>query len=239
MILLYTDFGWQGPYVGQMHAAIRQVAPQVPIIDLMHDAPAFDPLAAGCLLAALASDWAPGSVVVAVVDPGVGSARLPLAVQAGDCWLVGPDNGLLVAAARARDAAPAWHRIVWRPARLSASFHGRDLFAPTGARLAQGDRTGLVPLDRAPVGSETPDELAAVVYVDGYGNVMTGLKPRPGAVLAAGRQRFAERRTFAEAAAGEAFWYKNALGLAEIAVNQGHAASRLGLSPGDAVAWAG
>ena len=87
MILLFTDFGWQGPYVGQMHAAIHGIAPGVPVVDLMHDAPTFEPRAAACLLEALATHWPPESVVVAVVDPGVGSARLPLAVQAGGRWL--------------------------------------------------------------------------------------------------------------------------------------------------------
>ena len=237
MILLFTDFGWQGPYVGQMHAAIHGVAPGVPVVDLMHDAPTFEPRAAACLLAALATHWSPESVVVAVVDPGVGSARLPLAVQAGGRWLVGPDNGLLGPAARALDPAPRWHRIVWRPQALSASFHGRDLFAPTGAKLAVGDASGLEALPQEPVGQDWPAERSAVVYIDGYGNVMTGLQPRPGAVLSAGEQQFRERRTFADAARGEAFWYKNALGLAEIAVNQGNAASRLGLGLGDAAAW--
>lgn len=237
MILLFTDFGWQGPYVGQMHAAIRSSAPAIPVIDLMHDAPAFDSRAAGYLLAALAPQWPEGSAIVAVVDPGVGSARHPLAAKAGGRWLIGPDNGLLVPAARALDPAPIWYRIAWQPQRLSASFHGRDLFAPTAARLACGDTGGLEPLEQQPVGADWPAEAATVIYIDAYGNVMTGLKPRACAVLAAGHQQFAERRTFADAATGEAFWYKNALDLAEIAVNQGHAASRLGLALGDAVDW--
>ncbi len=237
MILLFTDFGFQGPYVGQMHAAIPSVAPGVPVIDLMHDAPAFQPRASAYLLAALARHWPPGAVVVGVVDPGVGSSRLPVAVQAAGRWLVGPDNGLLVAAARSLDPAARWHCIVWRPDALSASFHGRDLFAPTAARIATGDLSGLAPLAGEPAGADWPAEEAAVVYIDGYGNVMTGLNPQPGAVLTAGRQQFRERRTFADAARGEAFWYKNALGLAEIAINQGNAASRLELTIGDAVSW--
>jgi len=237
MILLFTDFGWKGPYVGQMHAAIGIEAPGVPVVDLMHDAPAFDSRASAYVLAALAEHWPPGSVVVAVVDPGVGSARLPLAVQAGGCWLVGPDNGLLVPAARRLDLAPRWHRIAWQPQALSASFHGRDLFAPTGAMLAAGDSSGLARLQQEPAGHDWPREEAAVIYIDGYGNVMTGLQPRPSAMLAAGWQQFRECRTFADAAKGEAFWYKNALDLAEIAVNQGNAASRLGLAIGDGVSW--
>jgi S-adenosylmethionine hydrolase len=150
---------------------------------------------------------------------------------------VGPDNGLLVPAARTLDPSAQWHRIAWRPDALSASFHGRDLFAPTAARLVQGDCSGLKPLEAVPDGSTWPAEEAAVIYIDGYGNVMTGLRPQSGKVLAAGNQQFRERRTFSDAARGEAFWYKNALGLAEIAINQGNAASRLELAIGDAVSW--
>ena len=237
MILLYTDFGWQGPYIGQMHAAIHAQSSGVPVVDLMHDAPPFQPRPAAYLLAALASRWPNGSVIVAVVDPGVGSSRLPLAVKAGGCWLVGPDNGLLVPAARALGSSQHWQRIAWLPQSLSASFHGRDLFAPTAARLAQGDDSDLMPLEDDPVGWNWPAEEAAIVYCDGYGNVMTGLAPRDGGVLKAKSQQFRQCRTFADAAVGQEFWYKNALGLAEIAVNQGHAASRLGLTLGDAVEW--
>src|SRR5512143_1221602 len=143
MILLFTDFGWTGPYVGQMKAVLAAAAPGVPVIDLMHDAPAFRPRPAGVLLAALLAEVPAGAVVLAVVDPGVGTARAPLAVSVDGRWLVGPDNGLFAPTLRCDRAAEAWE-ITWRPARLSASFHGRDLFAPIAASIAAGK----LPLDK-------------------------------------------------------------------------------------------
>src|SRR5437763_1324312 len=136
-IVLFTDFGSSDPYIGQIKAVLEREAPGVPVIDLLNDAPSFRVRAAAHLLASLVSEFARGSVFIAVVDPGVGSERVPVAVHAGGYHFVGPDNGLLsVFAARARDAQ-VW-RIAWAPERLSASFHGRDLFAPVAARLAAG-----------------------------------------------------------------------------------------------------
>ncbi|HDP89882.1 MAG TPA: hypothetical protein ENN42_08000, partial [Thioalkalivibrio sp.] len=138
MLHLFTDFGLQGPYVGQLHAAILRAAPGTTVIDLLHDAPMFRPRAAAHLLAACAGESRSGDVFVCVVDPGVGTARRPLALRADGLWFVGPDNGLLEVVA-ARADATAWWQISWRPARLSASFHGRDLFGPVAARITAGD----------------------------------------------------------------------------------------------------
>ena len=106
MIVLFTDFGRDGPYVGQMHGAVHQAAIEttLPIIDLMHDAPAGEPMLSAYLLAAYAAPFPAASVFVCVVDPGVGTARAPVALRADEHWFVGPDNGLLeIAARRARD----------------------------------------------------------------------------------------------------------------------------------------
>ncbi len=241
MILLFTDFGWNGPYVGQMHVVLKAARPQMPVVDLMHDAPAFDPRRSAYLLAALAGHWPAAATVVAVVDPGVGSTRKPLAVQAGDCWLIGPDNGLVVPAARRLGKAagnePVWHEITWRPPALSASFHGRDLFAPAAARIARGDMMGLALLKTPPIGHDWPDELAEIIYRDAYGNLITGLRPKPGAILSAGSQQFHQRSTFSDAAPGKAFWYQNSMALTEIAANRGSAAAILKLSVGEQVGW--
>jgi S-adenosyl-L-methionine hydrolase (adenosine-forming) len=236
MILLFTDFGYRGPYVGQMHAVLAAAAPSVPVIDLMHDAPTFQPRPAAYLLAGLAPFWSEGTTVVAVVDPGVGSDRRALAVQARGRWLVGPDNGLLCLAAR-RLGDVEWHEITWRPERLSATFHGRDLFAPTGARLALGDGSGLSPLSGKPNGSGWPTELAEVIYADAFGNLMTGLRPRPGAPLAAGTITVPQAETFSGTGKGQLFWYENSLGLVEIAINQGSARDRLSMKMGDRIDW--
>lgn len=238
MILLFTDYGLAGPYVGQLHAVLAAAAPGVPVIDLQHDAPAFSPQAAGLLLAALARDLPAGCTVVAVVDPGVGSARRALLLEAGGRRYLGPDNGLLAPLAASDPEARAWS-IEWRPERLSASFHGRDLFAPAAARLLRDEALPRGPLPPADlVGAGAPAALAAVIYLDGFGNAWTGLPAAslpPGTQLRAGGRQLRRARSFSDVEKGEAFWYENAAGLAEIAVNQGSAEALLGLSPGDRV----
>lgn len=240
MIVLFTDFSPRGPYLGQLKAVLHRAAPQVPVVDLMSDAPAFRPHAAGHLLAALVAEFPAQTVFLAVVDPGVGSPqRAPAVVRADGRWLVGPDNGLLdVVGARARDCA-AW-RITWIPRKLSNTFHGRDLFAPVAARLARGETVSMEPMGSPwPASTDGGADLAEVIYVDGFGNAMTGLRAAalsPTAVLRAGSCESIERaRTFAEVPTGGVFWYENAVGLAEIAVNQGSAARALGLEVGTPV----
>lgn len=236
MILTFTDFGTAGPYLGQMRAVLLRAAPEVPVVDLMSDAPAFAPHLAAVLLAALESTALPGDVVLAVVDPGVGTGRAPLALEIDGRWFVGPDNGLFeLVLRRAREARG--FRIAWRPANLSASFHGRDLFAPVAAGLARGRTDRLEPAQptRFP---ERPARPAVVVYVDGYGNAMTGLEAESlpqDAVIEAGGRRLSRARTFGEVPAGEPFWYENSLGRAEIAANGTSAAALLGLAPGTQV----
>lgn len=239
MILTFTDFGSKDPYLAQMKAVILQSAPGVPVLDLFTHAPAFSPKASAYLLAAYATEFAQGSVFLCVVDPGVGGARDPLVVRAGGRWFVGPDNGLLAISARREADARAW-RITWQPPRLSASFHGRDLFAPIAARLALGKEPPGEPIDaNTLVGMDWPDNLAEVVYVDHYGNAMTGLRAstlKADALLEAGGRRLKRARTFSDVPEGEAFWYENANGLAEISVNRGSAARALALEPGTPVA---
>ncbi len=139
MIILFTDFGLHGPYTGQMKAVLHREAPGVPIVDLFADAPAGDPKAASYLLAAYDDWFGPGTVFLCVVDPGVGGARPALIVEADGRWYVGPGNGLFELVLRRAREARRWD-IAWRPERLSASFHGRDLFAPVAAMLARGER---------------------------------------------------------------------------------------------------
>jgi hypothetical protein len=241
VIVLFTDFGLAGPYLGQLRAVLHRLAPAVPVIDLFADAPAFEPRLAAYLLAAYVAEFPPGTVFLAVVDPGVGSARAPAAVEADGRWFAGPENGLFAVLAR-RAAHCRWWRIDWRPERLSASFHGRDLFAPVAAGLARGQPPPGTPqpLDGL-LRPDWPDDLAAVVNVDGFGNAMTGLRAASlagDALICVGPHRLARARIFSDLPPGEAFWFENANGLAEIAVNRGRAADRLGLRPGVAVAIA-
>lgn len=239
LIATFTDFGFEGPYLGQVRAVLLGIAPSVPVIDLMADAPAFDPRSSAYLLAALAPELPVGAVVLGVVDPGVGGTRAAMVAEVDGRWYVGPDNGLFEPLMRQGATARTWE-IAWRPRRLSATFHGRDLFAPVAGRLARGDTpeaAGCHPV--APPARNWPDDLAAVVYVDRYGNAMTGMRaavPAPGAVLEIGGHRLLPARTYGDVAPGQAFWYVNSIGLVELAVNGGSAAALLGASVGTPVA---
>lgn len=240
---LFTDFGVAGPYLGQVRGALLTRAPQVPVIDLMADAPACRPRAAAYLLAALASEWPAHMVVMAVVDPGVGGTRLPLIAQIDGRWWVGPDNGLFELLLRRASESRCW-AVTWRPERLSASFHGRDLFAPVAARLALGDAPEAVGVQRVEPfrPRDWPDDAAEIVYCDHYGNAITGVRAASvgegGEIVAAGR-RLERARTFADTPPGAAFWYENSVGLVEIAVNQGSATADLGLKIGTEIAVLG
>ncbi len=240
MIQIFTDFGLDGPYAGQLHSVLARAAPGVPIIELMHDAPAQNPRLAAYLLAALADEMAESCVCLAVVDPGVGGARSPIIVSAGGRYFVGPDNGLFEIVQRRAARANVW-TIDWRPERLSASFHGRDLFAPVAAMLARGDWPVCSPLaedwrdDPGRPGARWPDDLAEVIYIDGFGNVMTGLRAAglgERATIDVAGKLFSRARTFGDVAESQGFWYENSLGLAEIAVNRGNAARQYDIVAG-------
>ena len=237
MIALFTDFGWRGPYVGEVHAVLARDPGLPPVIDLMHDAPRYDPRAAAHLLAALVERFSAGTILVAVVDPGVGTERRPLAVEADGRWLVGPDNGLLdVVSARADSVR--WWQIGQAPETGAATFHGRDLFAPVAARIARGESVPGSEVEPGH-GADAGDDLAEVIYTDGFGNAMTGLRgpPRAGAMLAVADTAVPPARTFADVAPGEALWFMNSIGLVEIAVNRGSAVERLALGVGEPVRW--
>jgi S-adenosylmethionine hydrolase len=234
MIFLFTDFGRDGPYVGQVKAVLARGAPAVPVIELFSDLPAFDPKSAAYLLPAFTQQARPGDVVMAVVDPGVGSDRACVMLLADGVWFVGPDNGLLAQVVRRAKTCKAW--VLPVPASASASFHGRDVFAPAAAQLALGQMPEGRALDPASLDRpDWPDDIAAVVYIDRYGNAMTGLRvsttPAITSITAGGMQ-LSPKRTFADAAQGEAFIYANSSGLWEIALNVGSALERLNLHIG-------
>lgn len=240
MIVLITDFTLAGPYTGQMKAVLSRLSPDTPVIDLFSDLPPFDPELSAYLIRAYVEEFPPGTVFLCVVDPGVGGDRTPGVLKAGGRWFVGPDNGLFELILR-RDLENArWWEIAYRPERLSATFHGRDLFAPVAAGLAKGG---------APEGEERPietvrrahwpDDLKKVVYRDGFGNAMTGIRacvmPGDAELVVAGKP-LTRARTFSDRARGEAFWFENANGLVEIAVNCGRADDVLGIALGMEVA---
>lgn len=236
MIVLFTDFGIRDPYVGQLKARLAECAPGQPVVDLLHEVPDFNAHAGAHLLAALAPNFPPGSVFLAVVDPGVGTPRGAVALQAGGRWFVGPDNGLLsIVAARAADRR-VW-RIVWQPEALAPTFHGRDLFAPIAAEIARGESPAakLQQVDALAVEFDAGD-LARVIYIDHYGNAWTGLRAVPSdARVSAAGGTFRYSESFGGVAKGEGLWFMNSAGLLELAVNRGSAAAVYGLEVGDPV----
>lgn len=237
MIALFTDFSLHDPYVGQLHAVLAQAAPGVPVIDLFHAAPKYDVRAAAYLLPAYTALFPSATVFVCVVDPDVGGARRVVMLRVGENWYVGPDNGLLHVLAR-RSQDPECHEILWRPAQLSASFHGRDVFAPAAAMLATGERPLSRPATLTLPPGDWPEDLARILYIDHYGNAITGLRSDQvshSATIGAGGHTLHYARTFSEAPAGEEFWYDNANGLVELAVTGGSAARNLELKVGDHV----
>jgi S-adenosyl-L-methionine hydrolase (adenosine-forming) len=238
MIAMFTDFGLAGPYIGQVKAVLARRAPGIPVIDLFADLPAADPKPAAYLLAAYSAWFAPPIVFLAVVDPGVGGTRRGVVVEADERFYVGPENGLFELVLRRAEVMQAWE-IAWRPSVLSASFHGRDLFAPVAARLAvAGPDTSMLRETQIRRVDDWSDELPAIVYIDHFGNAMTGIraaKVSPGARLTVAGRVLQKAATFSEVPSGAAFWYENANGLVEIAVNTGRADNTLGLAVGSEV----
>ncbi|HZK91935.1 MAG TPA: SAM-dependent chlorinase/fluorinase [Stellaceae bacterium] len=240
MIVLFTDFGLAGPYTGQVTAVLHRTAPDAPIIPLFADAPTERPKPSAYLLAAYGAWFPSGTVLLCVVDPGVGSDRRAVVVEAEGRIYVGPDNGLFDIVMRRARGARLWE-IIWHPGPLSASFHGRDLFAPVAARLALGEPVSELAQPAADESRERgwPDDLAEIVYIDHYGNAMTGLRgallPPEAKLVAAGR-KLARAPTFSSVPRGDAFWYVNSNGLAEIAVNGGRAVQVLRLQIGSEIA---
>jgi len=190
-------------------------------------------------LAAYVDEFPVETIFLCVVDPGVGGDRTLGVLRSDRRWYVGPDNGLFEPVARRGRDQARWWEITWRPENLSATFHGRDLLAPVAARLACGEPPAGI---ERPIASirrpDWPDELHQVIYIDGFGNAMTGIRAAaipPGARLEVAGRRLDHATTFSEVPFGRAFWYENANGLAEIAVNRGRADDVLGLAAGIAV----
>jgi hypothetical protein len=192
LITLTTDFGVQDPYVGVMKGVMARIAPGVPFVDITHAVPPQDVRSAAYVLWAALPYFPAESVHLVVVDPGVGTARRPIAARTPWGTLVGPDNGVFsyvwaAAAPRRQGAAPgdvvALEAPAYRRPAVSQTFHGRDIFAPAAAHLARG-----VPLadlgppvpdpQRLPLPSLTVTETritGAVIYIDRFGNAVTGI----------------------------------------------------------------
>lgn len=234
MILLFTDFGAEGPYLGQTEAVLRLGAPGVDVINLLSNAPPGEPRLSAYVLAALSRRFPTGTLFLCVVDPGVGGERLPVVQEADGRWFIGPDNGLLNTVA-VQAQKTRWRIIDWRPDSLSASFHGRDLFAPIAARIAKHDFTWASSPWEGPDLAVWPADIAAIVYFDHYGNALTGWRyasELAGKALLINGHRIPQAETFCDLPEGSAFWYRNSMDLIEIAVNRNRADKSLGLALG-------
>jgi S-adenosylmethionine hydrolase len=262
VITLLTDFGAGSEYVGALHAVLAARCPGAERIDLAHDLPPGD-IRLGALTLARLAPLLPGAVHLAVVDPGVGSARRAVAVGlAGGGALVGPDNGLIAPAAATLGAVEA---VALPPLAddAPATFHGRDLFAPAAAHLASGARlcdlgTPFDPADLVPADLPEPrvgegELVAPVVAVDRFGNLQ--LLARRADLDAAGfsigerifaavtdrRHPATVCRVFADAAERGMLVHIDSHGMVALAVNGGSAARRIGAGSGQAVSlgrWA-
>ncbi len=259
LVAFISDFGYQDPYVGAVHAVIERLSGgRVRVVDVAHDVPAFNIVAGAYTLYAVYRYFPEGTVFLVVVDPGVGSGRKPLVLVTRRYAFVGPDNGVLWPAASEDGIVEA--RVIENEALMlkpvSASFHGRDIFAPVAAHLAMGG-------DPAAVGPRVdPEELvklalvdecaagdrveARVVYVDRFGNVALSIRGEEcyrrlcsgGAVEACGPRGCAKAlclRVFSLAEPGQMVLYLNSFWFLELAVNLGSAADRLGARIGDRI----
>jgi S-adenosyl-L-methionine hydrolase (adenosine-forming) len=256
VICFLTDFGLQDDFVGTCHGVIARIAPEVRVIDVTHGIPPTAVLQ-GALVLSSTLPYMPVGVHLAVVDPGVGGSRRPLALQDADGRLfVGPDNGLLLPAAErsgiveARELANPDYALE----SISRTFHGRDLFAPAAAHLANGvplaelgppvDPDALVRLD-LPVPAFREDRIdATMLYVDSFGNIALNLTRddvetagvAPGSrieLVLSGEGYYAVMaRTFADARPGDVILYEDSYGNMSVAINRGSAAAMLHATPG-------
>ena len=185
VVTLLSDFGLSDPYVAEMKGVIRSIAPNVEIIDISHGIEKHN-IAAGSFVLETAVPFFPdGSIHVAVVDPGVGGSRKPVSVACDKGVLVGPDNGLLFRAAEKLRFQNAYQiqNAQFMTANVSSTFHGRDIFAYAGAKIARGTNPSLAgPNLQRMVRLDIPDPefskdhiTCRVLYVDSFGNVVTNI----------------------------------------------------------------
>jgi S-adenosylmethionine hydrolase len=257
IVALLTDFGTRDSYVGAVKGAILAACPEATLVDLVHDVPAHDVAQGAFSLAAAFDAFPTGTVFLAVVDPGVGSARRGLAIETEGYRFVGPDNGIFTLVL---GKAPRIHSLtnagLFRR-EVSATFHARDIFGPVAGHLACG-----MPMED--VGPEVADPIllpdepvrrgpggeweGQVVHVDRFGNLVTNVCRRDfeailGSVggdttrllVIVSGARMAVARTYADIAFDEACALMGSAGRLEVAVNRGSAASRLGADRGTRV----
>ncbi|MCB2226595.1 MAG: SAM-dependent chlorinase/fluorinase [Desulfarculaceae bacterium] len=250
IITMTSDFG-PGVFVGLMKGVILGVCPEARLVDLEHDIAPQDVAAGALALEQAIGVFPSGTVHLAVVDPGVGGERRAMAIEAAGCLWVGPDNGLFSAVLNADPEARCYQisdQSIFRQP-VSATFHGRDVFAPAAAHLAKGRAaSSLGPAISDPMRLDWPQPrqeghalVGAVLMADRFGNLMTNLgreqvegflAGRPALVSLAGTAIQGIAKSYDSAEAGQGVALFNSLGRLELAVSQGSLLQRLGLRPG-------
>jgi len=244
IITLTTDFGTRDYYVAAMKAVLVRDCPQSRLIDVTHEVPRHDILCGSITLERAIDGFLPGTVHLAVVDPGVGTDRRVLVTELNRQTIVCPDNGLITWAWRRLGPGNAYE-LTWRPRTSSNTFHGRDVMAPAAAMLARGDRLAdlarpiddPVLLDISPAPRHSAS--ARIIHLDIFGNATTNLsydRIARGTSFRVRQNRLGKlRRTYWDVPPGKPLALIGSSGLLEIAVRDGSAAKQLKLKVGDEV----
>lgn len=242
LVTLTSDFGTVDGYAGAMKGVIFARAPEATVVDISHAIPRHDIAAGAFALATAAPQFPPGTIHVAVVDPGVGSSRAPVVVASGGHIFVAPDNGLLGLVAPAPDNAYAIAAPAFMLAQQSTTFHGRDVFAAAAGALAAGAAPGEAGPAVELSGSLAPVAGAGdgvVVHVDAFGNLITDLAAAR--LPAQPRFRIGDQvietlsPAYYSVDVGEVLAYIGSANTLEIAVREGSAAARLDAGRGTVV----
>lgn len=257
LISLLTDFGLSDPFVAEMKAVIFSICPEARIIDITHQVGKFNIRMGAFILASAAPYFPKGTIHVAVVDPGVGSERRPIVIETKHAVYVGPDNGLLIPAAQHEKILRVYeltNRSFMRE-EISATFHGRDVFAPAAAHIACGksprdcgpELFRYIPSSHAKPEFDGKSATCEVFYVDGFGNIVTniasdllarlGLRMGGKVFIKFGKKRLSARfvRTFSDLGGEEFGVLVGSHGFVEIACGEGSAAKRLRVKIGSVV----
>ena len=259
IIALFTDYGWDDPYVSQLKGAILTVNPNAHLLDLMHNVPTFNVAEGAYLLDECAQEFPAGTIFVAVVDPQVGTDRDAVMLQTRDGkFFVGPDNGLFTHVVDHEGFVKAWKLDkpeFFRPGNTSRTFHGRDIFGPIAAQLSKGidpEKLGtpiknllMLPVKEPTFASGT---LAVeVLHIDRYGNVILNfrgdgdlaskLKEGNLVKISIGKENYSGPlvKTYGELEKGRLMLLYGGNGLLEIAMNQGSAEKELKVQPGTVI----
>ena len=255
IITLTTDFGLKDPYVAEMKAAILSICPTVTIVDVTHEVEKFNVRTGAFLLASATPFFPEGTIHVAVVDPGVGTRRRSILMQTKRGSFVGPDNGLLVLAAEKQGVTVV--REIANPQfmlpNVSSTFHGRDVFAPAAAHLANEvmpdvfgpEIRDFVKPEFAKVARKNNKLTGEVLHVDDFGNITTNISAEKlvllntrdvvNVELSNFRLKLNVRKTYAEAKSHEPLALIGSSGYLELAVNQGNAAETFNAKTGDKI----